>query len=95
MSFGRWPGVWPIQTPGLVWSFTCFVILTDIPYQLRKAFSPCSLPPLSFGDDQMGKQARKGLGKCKVPYKSTKPIVSEHLLCTEGSDQEFTVLEKC
>lgn len=73
------------------------MILADILHQFSKALSPCSVPqpPLTFGDDQVGRQAGKGFEKCTVPCKSTRLMVPEHLVGAEGSDQEFTALEKC
>lgn len=61
-SFGQWPGIWQIQAPGPARPFTCFVILADVPHQLRKPFSPCPVPPLSFGDSQLA-TGRNGFGK--------------------------------
>lgn len=89
---GQRLGTWPVQAPGPAWPFTCFVILADVPCQLSKAFFP---RPVSLGDDPMGLQAGAGVEKYKLLYKSTQPILYEHLLCAGGSDQEFTVLEKC
>lgn len=35
-------------------------------------------------------QGGMGLENYKMHYKSTQPILSKHLLCAGGSDQEFT-----
>lgn len=69
------------------------MIRADVSHQLSKAFSPCPVPTLSFGEDQMGYWAGNNLEKYKVPYKSKQAILSEQLLCAGGSDQEFTVLK--
>lgn len=97
MSFGLCPKnlANTDYTPDL--AIVCFVILADILHQFGKAFSPRPVPhhaPLTSGDDQVGKQAGKGSEQCKVPCKSTRPMVPEHLVGAEGSDQEFTALEK-
>ena len=93
-SFGQWLGIWQIQTLGPARTLTCSVISVNVSHQLKKAISPCPVSPLSFGDSQMDKW-RSGFENYKMPYKSTQSILSEHLPCAGGSDQEFTVLEKC
>lgn len=61
-SFGQWPGIWQIQAPGPARPFSCFVILADLPHQLRKAFSLGLVSPLVFGDSQMA-TGRNGFGR--------------------------------
>lgn len=72
----------------VLWSWLMFLINSERPSLLVLCLHWVLVTPK--------RTTRKdGFENYSMPYKSTQPILSEHLLCAGGSDQGFTVPEKC